>query len=356
VTFDAAGSTTPAGTEPLTFAWDFGDGATGEGTTATHIYTETGRLAVTLTATNSVGIANSATQTVTVSCLPGDVTPWTSADVGSPLFPGSASRDGDEILLCGGGKTLSGTADELHLVSREVTGDSAVIVRISEVTSWPMNAAVGLMVRASPEPSSPHVAVFIERRSTGGRERLRYRLEEGGSTGGLPGVSVAVPRWLRIERRGELIVGLGSPDGIAWEEVGRQTISGLPETVLCGVAAYGMDSGDPAKPFSPLRARLSGLAIVPVDANYLRGDANVDGAADISDAVYVLEHLFLGGPRPTCGKAADTNDDGTVDISDPVFLLGYLFLGGKAPKEPLGTCGLDPTPDELTCQSFTRCP
>jgi PKD repeat protein len=356
VSFDAAGSSTPAGTEPLTFAWDFGDGVTAQGAPATHTYTEPGRFAATLTATNSVGGANSVSQIVTVSCAPGDVAPWTSADVGSPVLPGSAAKDGDDILLCAGGKTLVGKSDDFNFTYREVTGDFATVVRISDVMSWGTGAVVGLMVRETMNASSQHVAILVDRRLAGPVERLRYREEEGGSAGTVLGSAIDIPVWLRLERRGELIVALGSPDGTVWEEIGRQTIPGLSETVLCGVAACGADSGDPAKPFTPLRARLSGLAIVPVDANFLRGDANVDGAADISDAVFVLGHLFLGGPKPTCGKAADTNDDGSVDISDPVFLLGYLFLGETAPNDPLGTCGLDPTPDGLTCESFAKCP
>jgi hypothetical protein len=44
-----------------------------------------------------------------------------------------------------------------------------------------------------------------------------------------------------------------------------------------------------------------------------------------------------------------------VDISDAVFLLSYLFVGGEAPNDPLGTCGVDLTPDVLTCESFAGC-
>ena len=90
--------------------------------------------------------------------------------------------------------------------------------------------------------------------------------------------------------------------------------------------------------------------------DFLRGDANVDGTANLSDAIFVLASLFLGGETPSCDKAADTNDDGQLDISDPVFLLGYLFLGSKAPSEPLASCGADPTEDALSCESFARCP
>ena len=53
---------------------------------------------------------------------------------------------------------------------------------------------------------------------------------------------------------------------------------------------------------------------------------------------------------------SDADDDGAVEITGAIFLLTYLFLGGTAPAEPLGKCGVDPTPDDLTCVSFPACP
>jgi hypothetical protein len=40
----------------------------------------------------------------------------------------------------------------------------------------------------------------------------------------------------------------------------------------------------------------------PGDCNYAkgRGDANGDGAADISDVVYLIARVFSGGPAPHC--------------------------------------------------------
>jgi hypothetical protein len=83
---------------------------------------------------------------------------------------------------------------------------------------------------------------------------------------------------------------------------------------------------------------------------FLRGDANQDGTADISDAVSVLGHLFLGEETPPCLDAADANDDGAVDISDAIYLLGFLFLGADQPPAPYPTEGADPTPDTLACR------
>ena len=49
-----------------------------------------------------------------------------------------------------------------------------------------------------------------------------------------------------------------------------------------------------------------------------------------------------------CPDARDTNDDARIDLSDAVFLLTFLFLGGLPIPDPgPNVCGPDPTPDGL---------
>ncbi|MBI4601410.1 MAG: FG-GAP repeat protein [Planctomycetes bacterium] len=91
---------------------------------------------------------------------------------------------------------------------------------------------------------------------------------------------------------------------------------------------------------------------------FRRGAVRGEAALDISDAIRVLGHLFLGDPEPPCLDAAGADDAGELDISDAVRVLGYLFLGAVAPPAPGPiTCGVDPTADELGCATPTRgCP
>jgi hypothetical protein len=83
---------------------------------------------------------------------------------------------------------------------------------------------------------------------------------------------------------------------------------------------------------------------------FRRGDSNRDEKIDISDAVDVLGHLFLGTTTLPCEDAADANDDGEVNISDPVLILNALFLGSGSLPEPAGEKGQDPTSDRLLCE------
>lgn len=80
---------------------------------------------------------------------------------------------------------------------------------------------------------------------------------------------------------------------------------------------------------------------------FRRGDADANGAVNLTDAVVILSHLFRGGTAPTCLDAADTNDDGTENLTDAVFLLLGLFQGGAPPPAPgRDTCGPDGTTDD----------
>jgi hypothetical protein len=88
-----------------------------------------------------------------------------------------------------------------------------------------------------------------------------------------------------------------------------------------------------------------------------RGDSDGSGDRTISDAVFLLNYLFLGDGEPNCHDAADADDSGELTLTDAVRLLGYLFLGGEALplpllcREPDPARRLDPTPlDRLTCR------
>ena len=89
-------------------------------------------------------------------------------------------------------------------------------------------------------------------------------------------------------------------------------------------------------------------------------DLNSDGASDVTvvgprlpvisghvtEATTVLMNL---------GDGTDANDDGLTDVSDAVALLEFLFLNSD-PLPPPRDCGQDPTPDALGCEEFAACP
>jgi hypothetical protein len=81
--------------------------------------------------------------------------------------------------------------------------------------------------------------------------------------------------------------------------------------------------------------RISSTALPPDQflAFSLPGDANGDGQLNVSDVVYLINYLFIGGPAPGCHLAGDVNCDGAINVTDVVYLINYLFIGGPAPCE-----------------------
>ena len=90
--------------------------------------------------------------------------------------------------------------------------------------------------------------------------------------------------------------------------------------------------------------------------SFLRGDGNDDGTIDLTDAITILNYLFLGGVVPGCLDAADADDDEEIQLTDGIYTLSFLFSGGAPPPAPWPDCGEDPAGEGLDCASHQSCP
>ena len=133
-----------------------------------------------------------------------------------------------------------------------------------------------------------------------------------------------------------------------------ETSSGLLGSLMFASRAFGADEiaalGGP-----DAAGILDGPCQASCRVPFRRGDANGDGGVDIGDAVFVIFHLFTGGPAPGCRKSLDADDNGALEISDPIRILYSLFGDSPPPAEPTAKCAADPTPDALDCASFNGC-
>ena len=114
VGFSTTGTSDPDG-DPLTYAWDFGDGATGTGTSPAHTYLADGVYVATVTVSDGQGHAVPKSVTINV----GDANDPT-ATITSPTA-GSKFVAGQELILTGTGSdvedgTLTGTALQWQVI------------------------------------------------------------------------------------------------------------------------------------------------------------------------------------------------------------------------------------------------
>jgi len=98
-----------------------------------------------------------------------------------------------------------------------------------------------------------------------------------------------------------------------------------------------------------------GVVTDPGKLLFVRGDANIDGRVDVSDSVFTLDFLFLGGLPPSSRDAADSDDNGVHEITDAVYTLNFLFAGGLPPPAPYPRCGPDATADALHGIFYPAC-
>jgi hypothetical protein len=132
----------------------------------------------------------------------------------------------------------------------------------------------------------------------------------------------------------------GTPPYI-WEHISGQFPYGLTldtngsEIVLSGIPTYAsvfnfkmrvLDSDDPAN------ADTANFKIVVVE-DYLPGDVNNDDRVNVSDAVFIINYAFNGGPPPLPLESGDVNCDGRVSVADAVYIINYVFAGGPPPQD-----------------------
>lgn len=70
--------------------------------------------------------------------------------------------------------------------------------------------------------------------------------------------------------------------------------------------------------------------------SYVCGDSNGDDDLNVGDVVFLIAHIFKGGPEPNPACSGDANGDGDLNIGDAVYLIAYVFRGGPAPDD--GCC------------------
>jgi hypothetical protein len=366
VRFDGRGSTTAGGTI-TSFKWTFGDGRSATGPEVTHLYTDAGLFRARLTVTDNQQVSCSASVAITARCATAGLSPWTSTDVGAPVFPGCARIEGQCLSGQAGGNGITRAEDSFYFVHQAKSGDASITAQLKEVVSWQAQARAGVMLRSTTAPDSPFAmiamnplggetrAVFLSRRAPGQNVSTRSSAQGGGA------VVLDPPRcWLRLERKGAEFIGSTSADGAAWTEFHRVTLDAPPEQMLAGLALVAADRSD-----TGLSAEVvfCNIGLSPSSGKvFHRGDSNADGSLNLTDGVYIFNFLFLAGPQPSCREAADPNNDGTVNITDGIYLMNFLFLGGPPPAAPgplPAPCGPDPDPPgsagDIGCGSYNPC-
>lgn len=158
VAVDASASTDPDGTI-VDFDWNFGDGTTDSGATASHVYATAGSFVITLTVTDDGGAQNGATQTITVGAnqAPTAVASGSNTTGKAPLtvsFTGSDSVDADGTIVSHswsfGDGGSSSDADTTHTYT--APGTYTATLTVTDNGGATDTATVSVQVNANQAP------------------------------------------------------------------------------------------------------------------------------------------------------------------------------------------------------------
>ncbi|EQB62705.1 MAG: hypothetical protein RBG1_1C00001G0284 [candidate division Zixibacteria bacterium RBG-1] len=69
------------------------------------------------------------------------------------------------------------------------------------------------------------------------------------------------------------------------------------------------------------------------------GDANGVGGINLTDVIYMVNHVFKSGPQPVPKCRGDANGNGTLNLTDIIYLVNRVFKGGPQPIKS-GVCCL----------------
>jgi regulation of enolase protein 1 (concanavalin A-like superfamily) len=148
----------------------------------------------------------------------------------------STVLDDGTATVTGSGADIWGTADEFQWTYQSVSGNfsiEALVDSVENVNRW---VKAGLMIRADHSAGSQHASLFATPTTEKGIA-FQARETTGGTSRQQSSVAAAPSAWLRLTREGTTIEAffrkrLTDP----WQNFGRFTLNGLPDTVLVGLA------------------------------------------------------------------------------------------------------------------------
>jgi hypothetical protein len=167
---------------------------------------------------------------------------WVSMDIGrsNPDPAGSTSYDagtGTYTLNATGSYELWGNADEFHYyyttmkMTRDKGAIQARVLSINPPDSW---RRAGVMIRGTRAANARKV---MAHKTGHDNLRMQWRDNPGAGTGSSgDNWGLGFPRWVRLERDGNLYNGFRSPDGVNWTQLGSRNITMPNDYVLVGLA------------------------------------------------------------------------------------------------------------------------
>jgi hypothetical protein len=236
--------------------------------------------------------------------------PWSSQNVGAFTLQGTAGTRGNEYVLQASGADIWTTTDHFHFINQPVAGDCQITARLRAIDDTNAAAKVGIMMRDSLASTAREMNVNWQPQ---GDLELGYRLTDGAATAGDENTSLSAPPWARLVRRGNVITGYYSADGVNWTQIDQQNLS-LDPTIYIGIEACSHDETQFAE------GVVDNVSVVPLGPNMTivnpaGGNITVTGTAANLHMVATMQDDGLHG-TPTYQGWSQVSGPATVTFSN----------------------------------------
>jgi regulation of enolase protein 1 (concanavalin A-like superfamily) len=154
---------------------------------------------------------------------------WKDKDVGNTPVAGGVLSQKDECDLFGSGGDLWDTADSFHFLSRPLSGDGSIVVRVKDIINTNWWAKAGITFRENDSPGSRQVSLLL----TPGNGLMFARRKVNDSPMVAQYFSAITPLWLKLTREGNVFSAYKSANGTDWRLLGKETLE-MQSPIECG--------------------------------------------------------------------------------------------------------------------------
>lgn len=277
----------------------------------------------------------------------GTVGAFTSQDIGAPGLVGAASLSGSTYTVTGGGTDIWGTADKFRLLHKPVSGNQRIVARVIAQQDTHPWAKAGIMLRESTGTGAIHATVAL---SPDNGVQFLHRATTGAAAVSDAIVNdMAIPLWLRLDRRGSIFNAYESPNGSAWTLVGSATFA-MTSGMIGGLAVSSHDN-------ALLNTSAFDNVAIAALPSWTGADIGTTGAAGSQTTDWTNDVIAISGAGANIWSTADafryfyhawTADGefvvqvGSLENTHAFAKAGIMFRQGTAANAPHVTIDITP--------------